>query len=132
MRKLVAILTIALAGCSGGDFTAPVESVADTFTLHTINGAALPATLGVDDRGEISLVDDSFQFYDGGAYVETGHLRTTKNGVATTQALTSPGTYTRNGSQVTLVSSAGTIIGSFTDAVTLTIVSGQNTLIFRR
>ena len=132
MRKLVAIIALAVAGCAGGDFTAPVAPDANTYTLHTVNGASLPATMGFDERGEVALLDDSFQFNADGSYVETGHLRTTKNGVATVQTLTSPGTYTRAGADVRLVSSAGTIAGSFTDAQTLTIVSGPNTLIFRR
>jgi hypothetical protein len=52
--------------------------------------------------------------------------------VATVQSLESPGTYSRSGATITLVSSSGTITGSFTNEQTLTIVAGTNTLVFRR
>lgn len=125
-----AALTFASA-CGAGDFVAPQLSTGDRYTLHSFNGAALPALLSATEQSRVALLDDSFEFFEGGRYVERGHVRTTTNGVETIQTLESPGTFTRLGSAVTLVSSSGTINGSFTDLQTLTIMAGRNTLVFR-
>jgi hypothetical protein len=132
-RRTLALAAFILAtACGGGDLVAPTLSAADTYTLHSFNGAALPALISADAQSQVSLLDDTFAFYDGGSYLERGHLRTMKDGVETIQTLESPGTYSRDGSSVTLISSSGTINGSFTDGQTLTIVAGTNTLVFRR
>jgi len=132
LRRL-ALTTLVLAGaCGGGDFVAPIVATTDTYTLHSFNGGDLPAVLSVDASAQVVLLDDSFEFHDGGTYLERGHLRTTRDGVTTVQTLESPGTYSREGVRVTLVSTSGTISGSFTGDSTLTIVAGSNTLVFRR
>jgi hypothetical protein len=132
IRRLALTALVFASACGGGDFVAPVAATSDVYTLHSFNGGALPATISADPKSEVVLLDDSFTFNDGGTYLERGHLRTTRDGVSTVQILESPGTYTRAGAQVTLVSTSGTIIGSFTDDTTLTIIAGFNTLVFRR
>lgn len=132
LRRIALTAIVFASACGGGDFVAPTVATNDVYTLHSFNGGALPATISVDPKAEVVLLDDSFTFSDGGTYVERGHLRTTRDGVSTVQILESPGTYTREGEQVTLVSTSGTITGSFTDDTTLTIIAGFNTLVFRR
>jgi len=133
LRRIALTALVLATACGGGDFLAPSTIAAtDTYTLHSFNGAALPALLSGDATNTVVLLDDSFAFHDGGSYVERGHLQTTRDGVSTVQTLESPGTYTRDGARVTLVSSSGTITGSFTDDTTLTIIAGFNTLVFRR
>ena len=132
LRHLALAAAIFTTACGGGDFTSPVVSRSDTYTLHSFNGGALPAVIATNPQSQVSLLDDTFEFYDGGSYMERGHVRTIQGGVETVQTLESPGTYSRSGSAVTLVSDSGTITGSFTDSTTLTIVAGTNTLVFRR
>lgn len=132
LRRIALSALVFASACGGGDFLAPVVATSDTYTLHSFNGGALPATINADPKAQVVLLDDSFTFNDGGTYLERGHLRTTRNGVSTVQTLESPGTYTREGSQVTLVSTSGTITGAFNDDTTLTIIAGFNTLVFRR
>jgi hypothetical protein len=131
-RTLALAAVLLTTACGGGDFMAPATAPSDTYTLHSFNGAALPALISADAEGQVSLLDDSFEFHDGGSYLERGHLRTVRNGVETFQTLESPGTYSRDGTRVTLTSSSATITGAFTDSATLTIVAGTNTLVFRR
>lgn len=131
--RRIALATLVLAGaCGGGDFLAPRIAASDTYTLHSFNGAALPAVISADANSKVALLDDSFSVHDDGTYLERGHLQTTRDGVTTVQTLESPGTYTRSAGSVTFVSASGTITGSFTDDTTLTIVAGANTLVFRR
>ncbi len=132
LRRFALTALVFASACGGGDFVAPTVAASDLYTLHSFNGGALPATISADASAEVVLLDDSFVFNEGGTYLERGHLRTTRNGVSTMQTLESPGTYSRSGTQVTLVSTSGTINGSFTDDTTLTIVAGYNTLVFRR
>ena len=132
IRLLALSAMVVASACTSGDFVAPTVSSSDTYILHSFNGGALPAVISSDAQGEVALLDDSFEFQNGGSYLERGHLRTTRGGVVTVQTLESPGTYSRAGSAVTLVSTSGTITGSFAENKTLTIVAGTNTLIFRR
>lgn len=132
IRRLAVATLVAITACGGGDFVAPQVVPQDTFTLHSFNGASLPAVISTDASSEVALLDDTFAFQDNGTYVERGHLRTTRNGVSSVQTLESPGTYSREGVRITLVSSSGTINGSFNNDTTLTIVAGLNTLVFRR
>jgi hypothetical protein len=132
-RRFALTALVFASACAGGDFVAPTQlAVPDTYTLHSFNGGALPALLSASTSGTTVLLDDSFAFRDDGTYLERGHLQTTRDGVTTVQTLESPGTFTRSGPSVTLVSSSGTISGSFTDDTTLTIIAGANTLVFRR
>lgn len=132
IRRLALVTLVVAAACGGGDFVAPTIAPPSTFTLHSFNGGALPAVISTDASSQVSLLDDSFAFQDNGTYVERGHLRTMRDGVSTVQALESPGTFSRDGTRITLVSNSGTINGSFTDDTTLTILAGTNTLVFRR
>jgi len=132
IRRFALVTIVVAAACGGGDFVAPRVAPPSTFTLHSFNGGALPAVISADASSQVSLLDDSFVFQDDGTYLEQGHLRTTRDGGSTVQTLNSPGTYTRDGARITLVSSSGTINGSFTDDTTLTILAGANTLVFRR
>lgn len=132
IRRFALTALVLASACGGGDFMAPILSKTDTYTLHSFNGGALPALISADASSKVVLLDDSFSFHDGGTYLERGHLQTTRDGVSTVQTLESPGTYSRDGARVTLVSTSGTITGSFTDDTTLTIVAGANTLVFRR
>jgi len=132
LRRIALTALVLASACGGGDFLAPRIAASDTYTLHSFNGGALPALISADAGSKVVLLDDSFAFHEGGTYLERGHLQTTRDGVSTVQTLESPGTYTRSGERVTLVSNSGTITGSFTDDTTLTIVAGANTLVFRR
>jgi hypothetical protein len=132
LRRIAITALVFASACGSGDFVAPALYSSDLYTLHSFNGGALPATISADPEAQVVLLDDSFTFNDGGTYLERGHLRTTRDGVSTVQTLESPGTYTREGSRVTLVSTSGTITGSFNDDSTLTIIAGFNTLVFRR
>jgi hypothetical protein len=130
-RRIALASLLVVTACSGGDFVAPRVAAPSTFTLQSFNGGALPAVISADSRAQVVLLDDSFAFQDGGTYLERGHLRTTRDGVTTVQTLESPGTYTRSGASITLVSSSGTITGAFNGEAMLTIVAGANTLVFQ-
>jgi hypothetical protein len=131
MRAFTLFALLGSAGiiaCGGSDATtAPVTvDVSGTYTLRTVNGAALPFALGVDASGAAdALVDDAFTLTTNGSYIENGHESVTPTGgVATTQTVSDVGTYTFSNGVATLVSSEG--IGTATATIsgsTFTLVA---------
>jgi hypothetical protein len=87
------------AACAGGIVGS--ATVNGTYTLRTINGAALPystTTGGVTTE----VIDDAITLYAGSTYSELGHSRTTTNGQVTNNTNTETENYTLLGNSVTL------------------------------
>lgn len=123
MRKLFAVLALALAAACGSDSATNVQaSIAGTYSLRTINGTPMPFILAQTGANKTEVTDDAITLNNGGTWTESGHYRTTTNGVATTSSVVDAGTYTLNGTAITLTSAntgvaSGTVSGS-----TLTVV----------
>jgi hypothetical protein len=102
MRKLILSLVLATAVACGGDSTSPINaSIAGSYKLQTINGSALPYTILQVGSDKIEFLDDQVTVNDGGTYTESGHIRTTENGVVTTETIADAGTYVRTGTAIT-------------------------------
>jgi hypothetical protein len=107
MRKLLLSLVLAAAVACGGDSTSPINaSIAGTYKLQTINGSALPYTILQVGNDKVEFMDDQVTVNDGGTYTESGHIRTTENGVVTTEAVVDAGTYVRTGTAITFHSTS--------------------------
>ena len=107
MRKLLLSLVLATAVACGGDSTSPVTaSIAGTYKLQTINGSPLPYIIVQSGTDKVEFLDDQVVINDGGTYTESGHVRTTTNGVATTESIVDAGTYVRTGTAITFHSTS--------------------------
>lgn len=134
MRKWFAILLLALtASCGDNNSTNPATaSVAGTYTLRTINGTALPFTLFGSGANKVEITSDVVVLNEGGTWTETGNVRTTTNGQATNESSTDSGTYTRNGTAITLTSAAsGSLSGTVSNG-TLTLTDQGLSAVYTR
>jgi hypothetical protein len=125
MRRLLIGLGFGLAlatACGGGDSTAPGPSVAGVYTLRTMNGAPLPFVLYQSGADMYEILDDAITLNDGGTWSESGHDRTTISGTVTTSNVVEGGTYTVQGTAITLLSpTSGSITGALSStSITLT------------
>src|SRR5690606_33726468 len=98
MRTFAALslaLLIPLAGC-GDDGSGPEEQeeIFGTYTLRTINGNAVPFTLGDNGSLKVEVTGGHIVLNEDLSYSEIRGYRTTENGVITTEDEAYDGTYT--------------------------------------
>lgn len=132
MRKLLAGLVLAfVAACGGDGGSGPNTEHVGTYTLQTINGAALPFLLQ-SGTTRIEVTGGRVSLNADGTFSDITDLRVTQGTtVATTQEGTL-GAYQRSGNNITLVPASG---GSYSMAYsgnTLTQVESGATLVYRR
>ena len=112
-RLLLAFASIALVACGGSDSTGPAANAAGTWNLQTVNGHALPFTLGTDQSGAtVEILDDQYVLNADGSWTESFTTRSTLGTTVTTTPDTDAGTWTQTGNQVSIVNSAGGFTGT--------------------
>lgn len=102
-RWAVVVLALVLAACGSDASTAPT-TVAGTWALQTINAAPLPFVVAQSGADKAEVLADTLKLSAAGSAIESTTIRTTLNGVVNTQTLADTGSYTVNGSAVTLLS----------------------------
>ena len=120
-RRAFFVLGFVLAACGGDASTAP-NSIAGTWTLQSINGAALPYTFPQSGSNKTELVSDVITLSSGGTFTESMTYRTTANGTTTSQSIPESGNYSVNGETLILhfPSDGSTGIGTWSgDRVTI-------------
>jgi hypothetical protein len=123
MKKLIATLAlVALAACGSDSSTGvAVGAVNGVFALRTIDGLPLPTQLPGAAPDTVEALDDLITLTDAGLWSENGHIRVTQGGLVTILTATGAGSYTINGSTITLSSgNAGSVSGVLQDS-TLTV-----------
>src|SRR5688572_18942651 len=92
---VVGLALFALAAC-GSDSSGPDDGdgpFSGTYSLQTINGAALPYTVGEVDGFKLEIVSDVFTFNENRSFRDITVVRETENGVPTTLTDTIDGTF---------------------------------------
>ncbi|MES2524595.1 MAG: hypothetical protein V4617_17985 [Gemmatimonadota bacterium] len=128
---LWAVLSLSVIACNPSE---PVGSatVTGAYTLRSINGAPLPYTSTAAGVQTVFL-DDVFNLYQGGTYAQTGHTRTTVNGVVTDAAPTATGTYSMLGTSLSLtVNGQQGLRIAIMNGRTMTIVEAGFTYVYRK
>lgn len=127
LARIAAFATLAftLAACGSDSATSPTSvTVSGTYSLQTVNGASLPAILQGSGANKIEIVSDVFTFSSTGTFTERAVVRYTENGVVSSETFDDTGTYTKNGTAITLrYSDASTGSGTL-DGNSMTL-SGQ-------
>ena len=133
MRSVVVGLVVA---CSVGCFDDSIvgsSTVTGTYTLRTVNGSPLPYVLSETATSKTELLDRAITLHEASTYAESGHLRTTENGEATTIATQASGSYSLFGNSISFNNNAGapTTI-AIIDGNTMKFVEPGMTLVFRK
>ena len=118
MRPLTHLASLLLATAvfaCGGDSTSPTASIAGSWNLQTVDGSSLPFILAQTGGNKQELTGGvltlSAASSSAGSYTITLTERVTVNGQVTTSSGSDAGTYSLNGTAVTLTSNSGA--GSF-------------------
>lgn len=135
MRRALAILAVVgiLAGCGSDSSTQPsATSIAGTWALQTVNGAALPFVISQSGLNKAEVISDIATADAHGAYTEIAQVRVTLNGSVTTQSSSDAGTYTVNGTALVLKSNDGSTVTGSLNGDTFTITSDGLSLVFKK
>jgi hypothetical protein len=139
MRRTAFVATMILAilsaaGC-GGDSTGPAtQSIAGSWTLQSVNGSPLPFIVTQTGTDRLEVLSDVIVISETGSFTQTTSTRTTTNGVPTTQSVADAGSYTLNGSAVTLHFNSDGFTGTASwSGTTITTITGDGlALIYKR
>ena len=130
-RMWILMAAISVAGCDSG--VTGASATTGTYQLRTINGQSLPYAISGSGSNKTEIVDDKFILYEGNTYQESGTMRVTVNGTASTTAISETGSYGTLGTSMTFTNSAGTrqrvAIG---DGSKITFVENGLSYVFRK
>lgn len=146
---IVVCALFALAGCGGKVASIPPApasiptastgiptssaGISGTFSLRTINGGPLPYTAySVGPSNKREIVSDVITLREDGTWISSSRTRRTVDDVASVTTRANSGTYTRNGTAVTLTnwSPNGPVSATLVDGK-LTIADGALVLVYR-
>lgn len=101
---LVLVTTLAAAGC--GDITNPADSVSGTWSMQTLGGQRLPASLYYANASDhIEIINGYITVYSDGRYTDVTRVQDTNYGPTTVFDDQTQGTWQLSGSRITLVDS---------------------------
>lgn len=100
IRKLL-FIGILCAGCIKDPPTG-LGTVRGTWTLRTVDGNSLPATISGSGANQTQIVSDSFVLLEGNGFNETVVTRITLNAQPTDQTMVITGTYGLQGNSAIL------------------------------
>ncbi len=136
MRTLAKLVTIGLVAfvtaCGGDGINDPGNSVAGTYALKTVNGAALPAVIFEAEGYKIEVVAANYVLAAAGTFSSTATFRETEAGVVTQSTETTTGTYSVNGTTVTFTDSDGDVLSAVLSGNDLKFSEDGLTAVFTR
>jgi hypothetical protein len=96
------LATTLLAGCGSDTSTGPRQTIVGTWSLQSINGAALPY-VAQTDVGTIEILGDRIVVSADGTFTDALVVRVTSNTNVVTSTINDTGNYTVNGTAVEFV-----------------------------
>lgn len=130
-RVAVAALVLLVAAC-GKDANDPIDTVAGTYTLRSVNGQSLPAVVYDDGSYKLEVTAASYVLAASGSFTNSISIRETENGVVTPSTEVDTGTYAVNGTTITLTDAEGDVISGTLSGDTLTFSSDGITAVSRK
>ncbi|MEO7711961.1 MAG: hypothetical protein ABIV10_03505 [Gemmatimonadaceae bacterium] len=123
---------LALLACGGDGSTSPGASIAGAYSLTTVNGAPLPFVATQAGTYKYEITADTYTLAAGGTWTEMRADRTTSNGAVTTSTKTDAGSWSTNGTVITLTSPTNGAVSGTVSGNTLSLTSQGNTLVFSK
>ena len=132
---VLSLAVTALAACGGdSSTTAPTQaSIAGTWNLQTVNGAALPFIAAQTGSNKAEITGDVLTVTNSGSFTEITSERITTNGQVSNQSFADAGTYVLNGTAVSFrfnsdgSTGTGTISGN-----TLTVAEDGFSYVYKK
>ena len=133
MRRLIPLILAIAVACGSDSPTQPTNaSIAGTWNLTSVNGTGLPFVINQSGTDKVELVSDVVTATATGTYTEMFSFRETLNGVVTTTTEPDNGTYTINGTAITLHSSTNGSITGALNGNTFTLVDQGFVFLFTK
>ena len=135
MRKIVLMLLalmLPLAAC-GDDSTGPGETnITGTYTLQTVGGSPLPATLDQRGADRLQITAGRTTLNQDRTFSQSLTLRITQSGAVTTTEFPLNGTYTQNNNAIIFRYNDGEEAAGSISGNTLTITDEGLVFVFRK
>jgi hypothetical protein len=133
MRKLFLALVALTVACGDSTTEPTMSSIAGTWELQTVNGAALPYVIFQQGTEKVELTADVFAVTSAGTFTQLSTVRTTSNGQTETETIPDAGTYTLVGTALTFKfnSDQSTGTGSVSGN-TLTVTDAGFALVYKK
>lgn len=132
MKRFAALaLLLVLGACADPTFNDSQDHVG-VYTMATVNGGGLPATLSSNDSLQIEVTGGSVSLEADHTFAERATFRVTEDGVASSENELVVGHYTRRGDVFDLDGTDGTTLRAVRDGSTLTVIRGNFELIYRK
>jgi len=132
-RMLVSVFTVAtvlLSACGSDSSTNPTPtSIAGTWNLSTVNGAALPYVLQAANP-KVEIISDQIVISANGTFTQSTQARITQGTTVSTSTLPDNGTYSLTGTAATFVFSDGSAGTATVSNNTLTIAESGISLVY--
>ena len=135
-RMLVSVFTLAtvlLSACGSDSSTNPTPtSIAGTWNLSTVNGAALPYLLQAASgtNPKVEILSDQIVISASGTFTQSTVARITQGTTVSTSTLPDNGTYSLNGTAATFIFSDGSSGTATVLNNTLTIAEAGISLVY--
>jgi hypothetical protein len=120
-RYAAALVALVLIGCSSDNtVSADIDAAVGVYVLQTVNGSSLPFNAGNQGGVDVVIVSDQYTLASGHTYTRDGTLRLTQFGVTVNQSVTESGTWSVNGSTLTLTIASSSLgqTGNYSGSLT--------------
>lgn len=126
----LAFFSLGLSAC--GDSTGSDNSITGNYTLRTVNGVAVPATLFQQGADKLEVTGGNINLNRDNTFSGSLSVRITQSGTVATDSEPLSGTYTRNNNALVLTFSGGDQETATISGRDLTIAGEGLVLVFRR
>jgi len=121
-RRIALLLLVSSMVLACGDSAGPEDKVKGEWHLRTVNGSTLPFFLPSNPPVTIEILDGVITLGESGRFVEVGSFRINDGGKISSDTDNAEGTFTVEGSTVTLTYTDGSVYTAVVSGDTMTLV----------
>jgi hypothetical protein len=133
MRKTLLVLVLIAQAACWSDKVTGSSTVFGTYTLRTVNGSSLPATVSGSGTTKSEILADTIFLFEGFTFAESAYYRNTVGGTVTNQKVTDNGSVNLLGNSISFFSADGSPVKTYViDANVMHVVKPGLTLEFKK